>query len=348
MKTFLTLLIFAIAGTAGFCQPVQSSCEAPDSIKVIYEEDARWLAVRSMHLSPSLQGQVLIPETLVEQQFKYLLAVHNGAGLPARDTVVDCLGIHVDKTPFTLRDVSFTSDAGTVETWLSNFIAGTFPTGNADADTLISQYQLIVTSVSQISQSLLIDVIAGFDINTAALANKLSLLPGVEESIYELVFSNGSNGIVYEPPAIPIDTFIVAKYTYGWECELFSCPYYRTWVFHIPLNCEKLDFVESYGDPPDTLCQSPNAALEEDFLEIFEANPTLADDVIFVKIISRRTGSANLRLMNLQGQTLKSSSFQLSAGLEHQASFELSGLPGGPYFLLLSLDNHVFSKKILK
>ena len=56
---------------------------------------------------------------------------------------------------------------------------------------------------------------------------------------------------------------------------------------------------------------------------------------------------AQLRLVNLHGQTMQVQVLQFQGGQEYQAYFDAISLPGGMYFLSLQVDGHISTKKII-
>ena len=66
MKPIFALLLAVSFPFFSFCQIVPTTCEAPDSVKMRYELDAKVMAVDFMQEATSLQDSVLIPEHLIE------------------------------------------------------------------------------------------------------------------------------------------------------------------------------------------------------------------------------------------------------------------------------------------
>lgn len=335
----LFLVTFLVSVTS-FGQTVPTSCDAPDSIKLLYEFDAKVLAVQFMQ-STSLEDSVIIPTMLVEEKMKLLLAVHNAFELAARDTVVDCLNIHLDSMEHSLRYVWVAADSSSV--WFKNLIAGSYPTGNPTADSLIELYGLKVQSTGAWSVYRYVLLMTDQDYNTAAIANKFLAMADVIDSHNTYVFCWGCDQIIQEFPAI--DTFVILKYLHCWGDD---CGYKRMWEFHLPIGCEVVHFAGSYWDLLDAgVCDNLNAIGSPVFFEKFEAFPSPADDFCSVKINPSTNFQGQLSLVNLSGQRLKVQEIRLMSGQDNQIILETGNLPEGLYFLVLNIDSQVFTKKII-
>jgi hypothetical protein len=334
MKTFLTLLIFAIAGTAGFCQPVQSSCEAPDSIKALYEFDAKVLTVREMQTV--IPDVIEIPQNTIDYYLRMLLAVYNATSLPARDSVVICMPIHVFPE-FTLQDILCGVD--TTESWIANFLNGVSPTGNAQADDLIDTWHL---SPGNFLPSIgVLNVKSEFDLNIPPLAAKFAQLPGV--SYAEPNYYGGDGNDIVATPT-PIENYNLL-YTNGWGDCWSGCLSEHTWHFSVnPLDCT-VAFVESYGDPVDFPCELTNTA-EPGILEKFEVPAFTPGQVIQVTLRLKKQSEAELHLLDAQGKLIKKQAILIPAQTEYRTEFSVNGFPSGTYFLALRLRNGVFTRKI--
>ena len=340
MKPIFTLLLAIGLPIFSFGQIVPTSCEAPDSVKMRYEFDAKIFAVESMQGTP-LEDSVIIPTDLIEAKLKLLLAVHNGFGLAARDTVVDCLDIHLDSIEHSLRHVSVLADTGVV--WLKNLAAGISPTGNPAVDALVDLFGLTVQEHYTWSSHRDVLLMTDQDYNTVAIAKKFMAQDSVIDAHHHYGACWGCDQIYQEFP--PIDTFVILKYLHCWGDD---CGYHRVWEFHLPLGCEEVEFAGSYADLlPEGICDGPDAAGDFSVFEKFEVAPSPADDFCFVKITAHSNMHGRLYLLNLPGQILKSQEINLQSGQENQAFFETSHLPNGLYFLTLKLDNQFFTKKII-
>ncbi|TAK33997.1 MAG: T9SS type A sorting domain-containing protein [Saprospiraceae bacterium] len=334
MKALFTSLMFAIAGAAGFCQPVQSSCEAPDSIKTLYEFDAKVLAVREMQFYAP--GVIEINQNRIDNFLKMLLAVYNATSLPARDSVVKCKPIHVFPE-FDLKSINL--GVNSAESWIANFLNGVSPTGNAQADELIDTYHL--SPGTYLPSIGFLNVKSEFDLNMPALAAKFTQLPGVNYAEPNYTVSDGSN-IVSAPTPIENYEFF---YAYRWGDCPSGCLSQHTWHFSVnPIGCT-VAFVESYGDPVDFPCELTNTS-EAGLLQKFDVTAFTAGQVIQVILELKQHSVAELNLLDASGKLVKKKSVSVPAQTEYRTEFSVNGFPSGTYFLALHLRNGVFTRKI--
>lgn len=218
--------MLSLTGMTGLCQPVQSSCTAPDSIKALYEFDAKVLTVREMQtVTPDSIG---IPQNRVDTYLRMLLAVYNAASLPARDSVVKCKSIHV-LPPFSLNNLNLGVD--TTETWVANFRLSVLPTGNTVVDDLINTYHL--SSGTFLPAIGALQVNSEYDLNIPALAAVFAQQPGVS---YAEPSYTGGDGNDITAASTPIENYDL-YYTYGWgDCQA-GCIFDHTWFFSVnPLD----------------------------------------------------------------------------------------------------------------
>lgn len=340
MKTLSFLLVFFLLAGISYSQIAPTSCDAPDSIKLRYEFDAKVLAVQSMQ-GTSLEDSAIIPQALIEGKMKLLLAVYNAIGLAARDTVVDCLNIHLDSLEHSLRHVWVSADTGLV--WFKNLAAGFIPSGNSMADSLLQLFGMSVLQTGTWSNYREIWLVTDQEYNTAAIAKKFLTLDGVIDAHNNYAFCWGCDQIIQEFPVI--DTFVILKFLHCWGD---NCGYKRMWEFHLPIGCEVVHFAGSYWDLLDAgVCDNLNAVSSPGFFKNFEVFPSPADDFCFVKINPVSNFQGQLSLVNLSGQQLRVQEIRLMSGQENQLTFETGSLPQGLYFLVLKTDNQIFTKKII-
>jgi hypothetical protein len=337
MKSIISIIFLLIICQHLGAQIVPTTCEAPDSVKAKYDYDAKVLAVEAMQTS-TWKDSILIPQSLIDAKMRLFLGVYNGFGLPARDTVIECLDIHFDSIAHTLQHVQVEADTSTG--WIKNWIAGIFPTGNPGVDFLISTYSLQLQAHSSALGKFILLVKAGFDLNNPALARHFAEAEGVTWTTHGYAFCWGCDEIYLEGSII--DTFILLTYMRCWGDD---CGYRRFYEFHLPLGCEKLHFARSYGDVLEEACFV--SATSPVFLEKFEASPTITNHSVRTKILSNERAGATLRLLSSNGQVAYEQSLSLQAGVETETEIETSHLPAGLYCLVLILENQSFTKKII-
>lgn len=151
MKTYSIIVILSCIAATSFAQRVQSSCDAPDSIKKKYREDAAWLAYQyEQNTNSPYLDSVIIPQDLQDRFMNALLAVYNVVGLPEADTVSkfkfkrnngEKPSVISSFHDYPLNKMSLSLD--TTILWQNRFIKGLKPTGNFGLDNIIEQYGII-------------------------------------------------------------------------------------------------------------------------------------------------------------------------------------------------------------
>src|SRR4051812_7915152 len=99
MKKHIFIALFLLK-TLIINAQIQSSCSAPDSIKIKYVNDADRLALRSLysrHLPDT--SSIFIPQIQSDSVLNALLAVYNTDSLPERDTIITYYQIHSKPDP---------------------------------------------------------------------------------------------------------------------------------------------------------------------------------------------------------------------------------------------------------
>jgi hypothetical protein len=320
MKTNIaTILIatFIFQGYFGFSQIVPSSCQAPDSIRELYRDDSKMLAVQKFERRTShLLDSITIPTSHSDSILNAIIAVYNATSLPARDTVIDSFNIHASVYPY-LYSIEVFADS--TLPWMQNLKNNQIPTGNQTVDSLISKYSLTLSKynvkyhwfsyheVTFTSDSAL---------NTIGLAMAFDTINGVNFSEY--------TGSIYNVNNIQDSihsTFIELDFSHGWGDCWADCIYRRYWKFKVYNDCS-VEYVGSYG-PPLTI------STEEYFINQINIYPNPFENEIRLLGLSE---SVAFEITDLSGKII-------SKGKTNDSIKNLDFLESGIYFLQLRTKN---------
>jgi len=231
MKRALLILIAFNICFISKAQWVESSCDAPDSIKNLYLEDAKRLAVR---LYPNCG--IIIPEYIYHPILNLLLAVYNAGDLPARDLVVNTYNIHTLPRPV-MHEMLIKVD--TSYNWVKQWEKGENLTGNPDIDTLMIKYDLELKHFYnwRIGQYVLIRAINA--LNLDPLIKLFSSIKGV--------LIAGPNSALGDGNDIEFDGYRLI-YSYGsGDCPA-GCIGRTYWAFQVSPGCS-VSYAGSWSYP---------------------------------------------------------------------------------------------------
>jgi hypothetical protein len=161
--------------------PSLETAQLPAQVKAAYDESAAILALRVLQeTNSSARGTVLLPPELVGSICNALVRVY-AFQHPVRDTVVDLYAIRAFPRP-TVREIVL----GVMRTapWLAPLVAHQRPTGNAQVDQIVAQYDLHVTHHSPMwgTNYDLVALRGPGPLNTEALAKLFTGIAGVQWS----------------------------------------------------------------------------------------------------------------------------------------------------------------------
>jgi len=231
MKRALLILIAFNICFISKAQWVESSCVAPDSIKNLYLEDAKRLAVRYYPNSG-----IIIPENIYLNILDLLLAVYNSVDLPARDLVVETYNIHTFPRPV-MHEMLIKVD--TSYSWVKQWEKGENLTGNPDIDTLMITYNLELKRFYnwRIGQYVLIRAINALNLNPL-----IKLFNSIQGVLYA-----GPNSALGDGNDIEFDGYrLIYSYGYG-DCPA-GCLGRTYWAFQVGLECS-VSYAGSWSYP---------------------------------------------------------------------------------------------------
>ena len=338
MKPFFTILILFCITSASFAQRVASSCDAPDSIKKRYKEDAAWLAFQyeqQIH-SPYLDS-VIIPQYLQDKFMNALLAVYNVKGMLTADSVTR-IPLFRDYTtpskfhphhPFLLGTVFLNLD--TSLDWQKRFLEGLRPTGYLPLDTIIKEYNILFdTLILRSNEKWFATMMQAYNI---LMLDSLVRVATNSYSFFELYgFCCGGDGIEGE---IKKDGSVKLSYSLGWiDCEL-GCLYRRYWYFTIFPDCS-VEYNGAFTRTPENWKVDSNLQNYND-LTIY---PNPATGVIIVQTHPLDM----LEILDIQGKVLTN-----VICTQEKTEVTISSLPKGTYFVRIeSKSSEISSAKFIK
>jgi len=229
-RALLILIAFNICFTSK-AQWVESSCTAPDSIKNLYLEDSKRLAVR---LYPYFG--IIIPDEAYLPILDLLLAVYNAVDLPARDLVVDTYNIHTFPRP-EMHQMLIKVD--TSYSWVKQWGKGEDLTGNPDIDTLMITYDLELKSFHNWSIGTYVVIRAINALNLGPLIKLFNSIQGV--------LIAGPNSALGDGNDIEFDGYRLV-YSYGFGDCPAGCLGRTYWAFQLGSECS-VSYAGSWSYP---------------------------------------------------------------------------------------------------
>lgn len=316
------LLLLLILPLISKAQIIQSSCEAPDSVRDRFERSAQVLMVQNLESRQSpAADSINIPLAYSDTLLRALIAVYN-ANLAASDTVFKQLDIQAMSSP-DLEMFSLMADGNLP--WMQNFAANQLPVGQNEVDSLMQKYQIIFHYYFSGFSADFVDFKTSYPLNTFALSRAFKNITGVQEAYPNSFF--GGNKNIYDSI---YENFIELEFYYGWGDCPAGCIYHRTWKFRVFWDCR----VEYLGSSGNQLLGQVNIQIPE--IQVF---PNPFQDELRIK---SKTTHFSYQLVSAKGQVLAS-------GKEGFEIFNTKELPGGVYLLQLQFASGKNSQyKLLK
>lgn len=223
----------------------------PDSLRILYSEDAAYLALREIHHDEDLKTSLVeVPDDLIRFFYSGLVHIYNAHSLAARDSVVSMYEIHAFPYP-ELHSLIVAVD--TTEEWVRSWKEGRRFTGNATIDDLMEKYRLDLDRYYTWPSSHDLAVL-----ETPDPVNILALAP-----LFEPV-----SGVIYaEPNGMCCDgnditagignEHVSYEFSLGWGDCPAGCIARHIWKFSVGYN-GKVEFTGSSGTPvPEQGPQAP-------------------------------------------------------------------------------------------
>ncbi len=330
-------------GISCFGQIITSSCDAPDSLKAYYMDDAISLAIQRMNDNPFGGGYVdsiYIPQAYIDTFLNALIAVYNDTVHTASDSACRVFPIHIHCPTARQFYRSIAVIGDTTHQWMRNLMAGVIPTGYSSLDTFLLQYHF--TTVLQSGSAGYSWDSATFNvfIHSDSIYNIGSLLRQ-KAYFYEAQVSQApSEGVCQHPYSNDIwytlgSGYVDLKYIYGYgNCNQGGCVYFWQYNFRIYADCR----VEFLGDSLvdySSIGHTGIAYLTKKSALKISPNPTTGQVII--------EGLENSDDVSLTDQLGK-------VHVLHQRDNEvdIADFSSGLYFIVVKRGDTVLASKIIK
>jgi hypothetical protein len=313
MKALFIIVFLYCCAAASFAQRVPSSCDAPDSVRSRYREDAASLSLfYENKIKSSYLDSILISQSFQDYFAGLLYAVYNATNLQARDTIL-LLKIH-DYNVSSLHKLLFTFD--TTVAWGKRLSQSIFPTGNAYFDSLLQKYNITVDSIW-------FDHLYGGSsiLHTLQPLNLYPLIKALDKScnfrLQSRIQYDSADGDLIDA-VVNKDSSVTINFSYGWDLCPNACRFRRYWEFTVFPDCS-VQFDSSYGDalPLDAVISDPGVNTKL----VLYPNPTSG------KLTVETLPGSIIEILDVQGKIL--TSFHNNQG---ESELDVSLLPKGMYF----------------
>ncbi len=328
MKNIILIILVLSSNKFVFSQIVNSSCNAPDSIKALYKNDADRLALRKIfRQNLAYKDSVVIPQLHSDTIMNALIAVYNSTSLPARDTVISTFDIHSFPYP-SMNSLIVAADS--TFPWMQQLKMGIIPTGNSQVDDIITDYNLNLGSYSNFGNSFYYHVVvfsSNDNYNISALGSTFSVIPGV--------YFTENNGFSIDGNEIEDSVYndhVELIYSYAWGDCYSGCMYRRYWKFNVYFDCS-VEYAGSYG------AQLEFAGIDEIQENNISVFPNPFTSSIFVKGVEE---AFDFSILNVMGQTV------LKGNSANGLIDNLSELKEEIYFLQIVTNEKYWTVKIVR
>lgn len=223
--------------------------DVSDSVKEFYSDDATRLAIGLINQPGNITaGSVLIPPALVERMSDVLTAVH-ASEFAARDSVIDVYDVHIFPK-YDLKEVLVQISTDTSgNAWTNNWLDGNRFTGNADADAIVSTYDLDINEVWSLGDNGFVVLSSDSPLNVPALVEDLAGIEGVIDAGTRDESGDGDDITVTSIPGAGDDNEdsykVIYKVAYD-DCDN-TCLKARFYEFNVNDNCN-VTYINTYGD----------------------------------------------------------------------------------------------------
>lgn len=346
MKLFINLnckKALLIVGVIVFFSPftygqiVISSCEAPDSIKEKYINDADRMALRYIYRNslPDIYNPH-IPQQYSGPILEALLAVYNADALPQSDSVTSLLELHTSPSLDSYYyQLSYQLDVFSVTTdsslgWMHQLENGNPTCGHPVIDTLITRYGLSVQKFSSYSDVKKVTFKTDTNYNIPYIIEGIDTIKGVRY-VQKHFYGHETNNIwvIYYSSA----GIIKLLYSHGWGDCWNGCLYRRYWEFNVYRQNCAVEFVKSYGDK-----LYPTSRIDELNSTDIIIFPNPVFGYFQVKGINNEFA---YQVFSITGQQV------MNGYSKNQEIIKTKGLSPGSYFIRVQTANQVLIRRFI-
>jgi hypothetical protein len=332
MTKILISILFSlwIAGN-GVAQVVFSSCEAPDSVKALYQDDADRLALKEIlgaHLP--FEDSIIIPKIYSDSVLLPLLAVYNATSIPERDTLVTIFKIH-EFPEYALNEINIAADS--TLPWMEVLRQGILPSGNQELDSILDLYNFQWEDYETFY-----DWFAWHFVTFKSASNyNVTALMEVLDKVMEVTFADRSvysgdgDHIYLQREEFPFPSTLVTYFFGMGDCPS-GCTDGRWWTFRVYDDCS-VQFEGAHGS------HIPFTATKEIVEEKISIQPNPINDFLEINGLN---GSFMYSISDLSGRIVQT-------GKQNNNRIDnLDRLLPGIYFLSLTKGDNRFTFKIMK
>lgn len=251
----LLLNVFACLALNSFTQTIYTSdCNAPDSVRYTYLQDAQRLAVRWVHTADLPEkDSIAISQQYTDTFLDALLAIYNIQGSSARDSVVN-LSIHTLFYPG-LNTLAIGADSN--YQWIQNLQHSVFPTGYATLDDLIQNKGFSLTNFFTWTGWYHFAAFQTDSVfNIQAIVDDLNATENLYFASDDMPAFDGPDivGIVHQ-------NHVEIRFIFRWGDCPAGCLYAQTWIFNVYDDCSVEHVVTYNGEAPDAAIPAQETAV---------------------------------------------------------------------------------------
>ncbi len=339
-KLFLIFACIPVSFMA-HADKVASSCDAPDSVKAVYKEDAQRIALSRIYRTgaPEMQN-AQIPQSWTDTIMRALLAVYN-APLPKTDTaeghVVDLLKIHSrayqakDQHAYSLTE--FTLGVDKSQQWVIDLQNKVFPTANAQVNGLMNKYHINVNNVFVSPNTPYVVLHTDSPYNMHPVADEWLKVTGVNKK--ELFgYMDGDYLIADEVT----NEYVRLVYSYGYNDCPAGCISRKNWAYKVYYDCS-VEFVGSWHGR----LEMPTIPTNIPYCPAYYTNTLFPNPFTDRIVIDHNQTYDGYVITDVTGKVVK------SGVLTENTITGLGDVPKGMYIITLTKDNIVSLKtKMIK
>jgi len=348
MKRIILSIFLLVVMIKGYNQ-ISSNCIVAPQLASQYERDIKNMVLRRMYevQSPDTVN-VIFQQAWQDTIAGGLAAIFNATSIPERDTIFNIYCVHDNTSwPEIWSDLLIRVD--TTYAWTDAWQNLASLTGNAYIDTIITRYDLEVTTFYNWSIGNYAILHTDHMLNTDALIDSLEVDPGV--------ISGELDGIIGNAGKIDYSVVGTDRYYNFWfefnDC-FDGCDNYRKWMFRVQDDCsvsylgyQEWGFFGIEPLPVPVNCNTFVTGIEEQVISNrYKVFPNPADEQINISFTGSSVfNDSRLIIYSITGQQILNISLS-----EKNQSVDISELATGIYSLVIQNDKgftetHKFIKR---
>lgn len=346
LLSFLFLIFLLNSPVVG--QQLSSDCSIPQSFKDDYQKDINHLAVRVMQNDQHLSDSIRIPHALKDTIARAMAAVYN-ANQPVTDSLFNHFQIQTFPKP-TINQIRLGIDSSVFKAL--SFNEGDSTIGIQDIDNKLKRYQFYITAINNASTHPTVTLKTNNYLNLIPLTEKLGRHPATR-NVAPLGWEGDGDDIQYE--SHPNYQQLNFKLKWG-DCPA-GCINERVYQFKIYDDCSLA--YTTYGDKiPNNVHKQYSDALSSNHNANNLFGPNQADSFAIVRSrqityneftleIIKPVLRTEISIMTTGGTVIRRRVKKFN-NIPATESFNLTGHPGGIYFIILITPEKQQLLKVVK